>query len=348
MEREARRHARGFTLIELLIVVIIIGSLAAIAIPVYLSQRTKAKEAAVKEDVHTIQVGVLSYAIDDNGLYPATEYVTYAPSDKSADNLGNKYLDAWPLNPWTGQPMANTGSSVLFNTNFASMAGLTARVGGTGTWNIVGGQLVAPTDKSGQATGGTALFGSTNWTDTQLQVSAQLNSGPGLGIFFRSDGMPAVNASNGTTNPLGIDAGYCFQVDPGLGNKFVVRKWVNGVESAPLATASMSSSFIATMNSQPHAYNVSAVGSHIVVTVDGASVLDFTDSAYAAGGAGLRAWYGSNVSFISAQAQGSGGAAGSGNPAMGDFAYAYSPSATTYGLVGWMSGGSAWVVQPLL
>ncbi len=159
--------------------------------------------------------------------------------------------------------------------------------------------------------------------------------------------MPAVNAGNGTTNPLGIDAGYCFQVDPGLGNKFVVRKWVNGVESAPLATASMSSGFVATINSLPHDHKISAVGSHIVVTVDGASVLDFTDSTYASGGAGLRAWNGSNVNFISAQMQGGGGGAGSGNPATGDFAYA-SSSATTYGLVGWMSGGGAWVVQPLL
>ena len=170
MERDARRAAAGFTLIELLIVVIVIGILAAIAVPMYLSQRSKAKVAAVKEGVHSIQVAVVSYAADNNGAWPATEYVTDTPSDKSADNLGNKYLDAWPLNPWTGKPMANTGSGVLFNTNFASMAGLTARVGGTGTWNIVNGQLVAPTDKTGQATGGTALFGSTSWTDTQLQV----------------------------------------------------------------------------------------------------------------------------------------------------------------------------------
>jgi len=69
---------------------------------------------------------------------------------------------------------------------------------------------------------------------------------------------------------------------------------------------------------------------------------DFTETA------GLRAWYGSNVNFISAQTQGSGGAAGAGNPAMVDFAYAYSSPATTHGLVGWMSAGGTWVVPPLL
>ena len=276
--------AQGFTFIELLIVIIIIGVLAAIAIPAYAAQRDKAKDAAVKEGSHIIQTAVMAYAADHGGEYPATEYVTYTPDDPSAHNLGNDYLDTWPRNPWTGQPMKNTGTNVLFNTDFDSLNGLTSL---QGKWAVVNGQLV-PTG-SGE---NRIAFGSTDWTDVELNVSATLNQGRGFGVYYRSDGKASIS-------------GYSFQYDPGIGNKFVVREVVNGHETAPIASFNMPPGF--EIYGAQHDILIKVVGDKHVITVDGKEVLSFTDSTFKSGSAGLRSWDGgSTVSFASAKALGTG------------------------------------------
>src|SRR5437588_7718328 len=63
---------KGFTLIELLVVILIIGILAAIAIPAFLNQRAKAYDAAAKSNIKTAQTAMETYATDNNGAYPAT------------------------------------------------------------------------------------------------------------------------------------------------------------------------------------------------------------------------------------------------------------------------------------
>jgi type IV pilus assembly protein PilA len=59
----------GFTLIELLVVMLILGILAAIALPAFFNQREKANDSKAKENAHTAQVAVETYATENGGSY---------------------------------------------------------------------------------------------------------------------------------------------------------------------------------------------------------------------------------------------------------------------------------------
>jgi len=83
----------GFTLIELLVVIIIIAILAAIAIPMYLSQRQKGWEANARSDLRNAAVAQESY-YTDNDIYTTTEANLTAEGFNPSANVTMTYISA--------------------------------------------------------------------------------------------------------------------------------------------------------------------------------------------------------------------------------------------------------------
>jgi len=112
-------HKRGFTLIELMFVVTILGVLAAVAIPNYVRMTKKAKEAVLRENVHSVQIGIELFSIDHGAIYPT-------PPDQPVLRA------LMPAGEFPTNPFTKLESNIIWNADPASP-------GDMGIHNLAGG-----------------------------------------------------------------------------------------------------------------------------------------------------------------------------------------------------------------
>jgi type IV pilus assembly protein PilA len=131
--RERAQEEKGFTLIELLVVILIIGILAAIAIPSFLNQRSKGNDAEAKSTAVTAAEAMETCATDNNGTYTSCSKASLQSIEPTLNDANARLAVASGSNNYQVVVTSNRDSNAATFTLSRSANGTTARSCSTGT-----------------------------------------------------------------------------------------------------------------------------------------------------------------------------------------------------------------------